>query len=138
MSDYQTINLVLESSSLKVCGIIFSIVCKMVLIPAFYSVIWYEKFASNTNRTVLNRLVSSVCMASILWLVFPQTIDIIKFIYGPLPVYLCHLTTIFRNGLVMYMILIFMSMSLLKYLFIFGGRNPGINFIMKFQHKYWC
>ncbi len=32
-----------------------------VILPMFYSIIWYERFGSDMKRTIINQLVSAIC-----------------------------------------------------------------------------
>ena len=64
----------------KIFAIILSILLSLIVLPFLYGIIWYEKFGTDSKRTLLNQLVSSICWKLIfivLFLQFPMTIRII-------------------------------------------------------------
>jgi hypothetical protein len=50
-----------ENRPSKLAFVFSSIVGGLVLLPMVYSIIWYERYGSDTKRTMLNKFVSSLC-----------------------------------------------------------------------------
>ena len=65
-------------------SVIFSTVGTLLLIPLLYGIIWYEKYGSNNKRTLLNKLVSAWCWASIEYILLCQVPNIARHIFGPM------------------------------------------------------
>ena len=107
-----------------IIGVIITSVSICILIPVLYSIIWYEKFGSDKKRTVLNKLAGSVCWCTILVHVLVQIPELIRFCFGPFPTFICYLQLVFKNTLATQLMLIFDTISILKYIFIFWLKNP--------------
>ena len=56
-----------------------------VSVGLFYFTIWFEINDPDARRSLINRLVTPICSACIIYLLLPQTIDIVRYFYGPLP-----------------------------------------------------
>jgi len=114
-----------ENRPIKVVGIVVSILSTVVYIPLLSSIIWYEKFGSDKKRTILNKLVSSICSTAILWYSIVQPTETFRYIFGPLPAWMCNFHFILKNVLCIQLLLLYDSISVLRYLFIFWLKNPG-------------
>ena len=86
----------------KLIAVTFSIFSIIFVTPAFYSIIWYEHFGSDKKRTIINKLVSSICLNAIEWNLATQTIFVARFIYGPLPAAACVWLFILRKAIINY------------------------------------
>ena len=102
-------------------------------LPFFFSVIWFEKNGSDKKRTILNMLVSKVNWTMINYLLFVQVPEIVRYIYGPLPDFICYSQHLVRYVLVWSLILLFDSITTMQYLLIFWLKNPGA-----FNDDFWC
>ena len=77
--------------------------------------------------------VSLYCWAVIEFVFFVQISETVRFVYGPLPPFLCHLHIYFRGSIV-YIMLMYKNASVLtKYAFIFCLKNPAA-----FNNEFWC
>ena len=100
----------------------YSSIC--ILIPILYSIIWYEKFGSDKKRTVLNKLVSSVCWCTIVYYTLIQVPELFRIWFGPFPALFCNFQLVIKNALAIQLLLTFDTMSILRYIFIFWLKNP--------------
>ena len=114
----------------KTVFFILSIISGIVLIPFAYSIIWYEKFGSDKKRTVINKLVASLCWNEIAFFSTVQILYVVRFYFGPLPPFLCFWMFVIRKTIIINGIFTLNSMSLVRFIFIFWLKNPaGINAI---------
>ncbi len=61
-------------------AIVLSVLLSLIAIPSLYGIIWFERFGSDSKRTLINQLFAYVCwylMALILCLQTPQIFRII-------------------------------------------------------------
>ena len=114
-----------ENRPSKIIAVTSSVVLNMIYLPILYSIIWYEKFGSDKKRTVLNKLVSSICWASICYAIFCQIPLLIRYCKGPLPLWMCYLHIIVSNTITIQLMLFCDAITLLRYLFIFCLKNPS-------------
>jgi hypothetical protein len=74
----------------KSFAIILSLLLSLIVLPSLYGIIWYERFGSDSKRTLINQLFASVCwyiIITVLFLQFPMTA---RFIYTkPFSQYVC-------------------------------------------------
>ena len=61
-----------------------------------------------------------------------QGITLARYIYGPLPTFLCQLDYLFKNILVMKLIIFFNFGVIVIYIFIFHSKNPT-----GYQEEFW-
>ena len=114
----------------KTVFFILSIISGIVLIPFAYSIIWYEKFGSDKKRTLINKLVASLCWNEIAFFSTMQILYVVRFYFGPLPPFLCFWMFVIRKTIIINGIFTLNSMSLVRFIFIFWLKNPaGINAI---------
>jgi hypothetical protein len=118
-----------ESRPSKVIALLFSGLGGMVLL---YSIIWYERFGSDNKRTLLNKLVSSLCWTCFEWFFSIQIVDMLRYMSDPLPHYLCVLELHFKNVIYIQQMLFMTGMIITRYIFIFCLRNPAA-----FQDDFW-
>ena len=107
-----------------IIGVIFTIMSSLFNIPLLLSVIWHEKFGTDKKRTVLNKLVASVCWSAIFSGLFGQLPEIIRYCFGPLPTTICYMHFVFKNIFAVQMILLYDAITIMRYLFIFWLKNP--------------
>ena len=106
-------------------GVVLSILSIFVYIPILLCVIWYEKFGSDKKRTVLNKLVASVCWSAIYSNLLCQIPEIIRYCFGPLPTLICCMHFVVKNVFAIQMILLYDAITVMRYLFIFWLKNPS-------------
>ena len=141
-TDYRNLNVshsenifdgVYEIRVSKVIAIFISFVNITVFSPAIYFMIWYEKFESNHTRSLVNQFVSSSCWAALIFNFLVVTGEIAIALKGPICSLYCYLHTILKVALTIQYSWQAISISVIKYLYIFVWKNPSG------QHdEFWC
>ena len=72
-----------KSSSFIVVSIVSSIISIIIATPLHLGVIFFEKYGSDKKRTLVNKLLSSICWYVIIWNFSIQAISIYRFSGGP-------------------------------------------------------
>jgi hypothetical protein len=113
-------------------SVIFSTVGTLLLIPLLYGIIWYEKYGSNNKRTLLNKLVSAWCWASIEYLLLCQIPDNARHILGPMSQINCGIQMQLKLIVSVQLLLILDGIIFGRYFFIFWLKNPAA-----FNDDFW-
>lgn len=116
---------VFENSPSKIILTTLSIIFCLFNLYLTLGIIWYERFSSDNRRTLMNRLVSLICLELAKWLVLCQSVDIIRYIVGPFSVTFCNLHNILKLAARIQLLLLFNCMQITKYVFVFYLRNPS-------------
>ena len=112
----------------KIIGIQISLINVLFFTPLFYAIIWFEKYGSNTHRTLLNQLVATSCWHIIGYNLIGQTSEMALAICGPFHHWFCHGQILLKNISNCQQINLLLAMIVTKYLSIFVLKNPtGIN-----------
>ena len=125
-------DVIFEDRPLKFVGICFSFVTIVIIFCLGCGMIWYEKYGSDLKRTLTNRLVSSICwcvMESLFAIWLP---DLLLYVYRPYPTWACTLHGIFKNAVLLRLMLLFDSIIIVRYIFIFWLKNP-----LNFDDQFW-
>jgi hypothetical protein len=61
-------------------AVVLSVLLSLVLIPSLYGIIWFERFGSDSKRTLINQLFASVCWYLMVLILFLQTPVIFRII----------------------------------------------------------
>ena len=120
-------------SHIKFIFFFCSFVLIIVGIPGFYSIIWFEKYGSNKKRTILNKLVAVGCWNAIQFCLFIQIPEMIRFMNGPQPIWLCFIKQILRSAIFTQILFILDAIAIAKYIYVFCLKNPA-----GFQDSFWC
>ena len=78
----------------------YSILTTPLVVGLLYFIIWFELNGSDSRRTFINRLVSPICWACIIYVLVPQTIDFLRFFLGPFSHKVCYFDLFMKNVLV--------------------------------------
>ena len=97
-----------------------------------YSIIWFEKFGSDKKRTILNMFASLFCWECIKFMLLVQTTETFRFLYGPLPHFVCYIQLIIRSSTVVNFMLYMDASIVARYIFIFRLKNP-----VAFHDNFW-
>ena len=116
-----------------ILSLTIAITCTCICTPLFYCVIWFEKFGSDKKRTLINKLLTMNCWNGIGYLIFVQTLEILRFIYGPLPLIICNIKNVIKLSSIFALILNTDAALFANYAYIFWLKNPAA-----FQDKFWC
>jgi hypothetical protein len=122
-----------ENNFLQIFSLTLAISCVLICPFLLYFVIWFEKFGSDKKRTLINKLISMHCWNTIGYLFFVQIIEILRFIYGPLPQIICAIQNILRFSCAISIILNADAVLVANYAYIFWLKNPAA-----FQDDFWC
>ena len=116
---------VFENGPLKTIMILCSAILSVTNLALTFGIIWYERFHSDSRRTLMNRLVSSVCFQMIKWILLCQTSNIVRYIFGPLPLFVCSFQAILQFAIHFEVLFLFDWMQITKYIFIIKLKNPS-------------
>jgi len=64
----------------KSLAIIVSVLLTLIVLPSLYGIIWFERFGTDSKRTLINQLVASICwylITELFCLQFPMVARII-------------------------------------------------------------
>jgi len=127
----------MENNPAKILCLAFSLI-GILFGPAFlYIIIWYEKFGSHQKRTLLNMFVSMYCWEWIKFMLVVQTIETVRFMYGPLPHFVCYGQLAIRNSTINNAQLYMDARMLTRYIYIFWLKNTAA-FRDDFWHLFSC
>jgi hypothetical protein len=116
----------------KTASIPISIISIFLILISGTGIIWFERFGSDKKRTLINRLLSSVCVTGIEFYLIPLPIEIIRHFYGPFGNVTCSVMLLFRTSLSLQVGLFTLGFSVSRYLYIFYLKNPA-----RFQDEFW-
>ena len=106
----------------------FAILSTLLCPLALYSVIWFERFGSDSKRTLLNMLASLGCWSIIEFIIFVEIPEIWRHFNGPLNSIFCFFHQTNRSRIYNDMLLQIDAMAIVRYFCIFWLKNPtGIN-----------
>ena len=74
----------------------------------------FEKFGSDNKRTILNKLVSSICFCSIVYFGILQPMEKMRYIFGRLPAWMCGLHFVVYNSIVVQFLLLCDAISIFR------------------------
>ena len=133
ITDRNAFSALTENNPLQILSLTIAITCTLICPPLLYAVIWFEKFGSDKKRTLINKLVAINCWNSIGYLIFVQTPEILRFVYGPLPEVICSLQNVLRFSFGCSIILNAVATLVANYAYIFWLKNPAA-----FNDDFWC
>lgn len=90
-----------------------------------HGIVWFEKYGTYNKRTLINKLVASLCWNLIYMYVVCQPIEILSYIMGRLPQSLCFANVVMKNAAKTQTLLLFDSSIVVQYLLIFWIKNPA-------------
>ncbi len=99
-------------------------VCCLCCILSF-GIVWFEKFGSDSRRTLINKLVSSIYFTTMVELPLIYVFEAFRFFYGPYPQFACYLFAAVKNSLKWQALLLLDLIMISKYLFGFWLKNPA-------------
>ena len=102
-----------------VASVILCITGSIILIPMVYGIIWYEKYGSNQKCTLINKLVSSLCWSCFEWFIAIQTVDMFRYVFGPLSSTACLTVNNLRFVIYKQQILLMDAINIIRYIYIF-------------------
>jgi len=131
---------VFENRPSKFVAIAISAILTLLRTFMLLGMIWYERFGSDNHRTLMNKLLSSVCWAAIAHNLH-TVLDIFRYIFGARPTSLCYLQTYIKVTLTSIFLLLYDAIIITKYVLIFWLKNPGAvndDFWWRFINAWVC
>ena len=122
-----------ENNPLQILSLTLAITCTLVCTPLLYSVIWFENFGSDKKRTLINKLVAMNCWNTIGYLILVQAPEILRFVYGPLPMIICAIQNVLKFSFAISIVLNSDAIIVANYAYIFWLKNPAA-----FNDDFWC
>jgi hypothetical protein len=114
-----------ELNVAKIIGIGASFVNIFLVCPISFLIIWYERYGSAHNRTLINQFVTSTCWCSVAYTVFGQIPEVLLSIFGPFSKEFCFLHLVAKNTVLSQFLIIMTGISVVKYVYIFVIKNPS-------------
>ena len=121
-----------DNNPFRICCLIVNVVSMLVGLPFMFGIVWFEKFGSDKKRTILNMFVSQLISIVCLLVFIVQIPELLRYTYGPLPPSFCFLHLLLRNYLSDSVEIIFNSISISRFVYIFCLNNPAA-----FQDDFW-
>jgi len=90
-----------------------------------FGIVWYERFGSDSRRTLMNKLVSSIYLSAIVEVPIIQLAEISRFFYGPYEESTCYLLTSLKNSFKWQILLLLDLVIGSRYVFGFWLKNPA-------------
>jgi len=112
-------------NAFQVCGILTSFVNVIAVTPILFLIIWFERFGTNHNRSLINQFVTSTCWCGIAFNIFGQIPEIIISIFGPFHENFCFVHIIVKNAILGQFVILLTGISVVKYTYIFITKNPS-------------
>ena len=113
-----------ENNPYKDPSIFFASVSIPICFVLLYTIIWFEKFGTDSKRILTNKLLSSICWTLISGILV-YSVDIFRYLAGPLPRSLCFFMVVAKNAIKTQGLLLYDAIHITRYVFIFWLKNPG-------------
>jgi hypothetical protein len=115
----------------------YSAIIAPIAIALLYFIIWFEYNGPDTQRTLINRLVSPICWVCIFFFVVPYSIDFFRYFHGPYSHHLCYFNLFTKNVLGVMILAFFSIIIVLRYIGIFMVNNRFI-YLDDFWYTFIC
>jgi hypothetical protein len=125
-----------ENRMSKIISLLFAEFGAVTCCCISYSIIWYEMFGSDHKRTLINRLTVYIWCCPLFWKIFVQQVDVLRYIFGPAPKFICHFNYFLKLYLSFQAILLLDVIVVARYVFIFCLKNPA-GFNVEFWSVYF-
>ncbi len=121
---------VFKKDGIRIALISISPITVLLLIPFVSCVIIFE--CCNSDQRIISRLIASSTTCYVAYLILVQIPEIFRYIFGPLNESFCLCHYFLKNMLSLQHILIFDSIAVIRYIFIFWMKNP-----LAFEDGFW-
>jgi hypothetical protein len=115
----------------------YSSIIAPIAIALLYFIIWFELNGPDTQRTLINRLVTPICWVCIFYFFVPQSIDFFRYFHGPYSHNLCYFNLFTKNVLGVMNMFFFAIITVLRYISIFMVNN-GFIYLDDFWYRFIC
>jgi hypothetical protein len=96
---------VYELGTMKNTLCFVSFVYSILMVPLLVSMIWFDWYGSDMKRIFVHRLVSSLAFTAMGQLILVQIPEILQYVTGPLPNWVCFWHYVIKNSIAMQEIL---------------------------------
>jgi len=120
-----------ENNSIKIAGILYSLIVTFLTTPVFLSIISYEQ-NHYRYQTLINQLLTKLAKCALLMNILVQLPNTLLYIFGPFPWYICYPLIILFPILASAFILLVNAITIVRYFFIFLLKNPT-----SLQDSFW-
>lgn len=103
-----------------------------LITPLSCTIVWYERYGSDLRRSLINKLVASICWNIIFQNLVIQPLEIFLTLYGPFGLWFCSFNMVLKYSSFFHLVAIIFFMTLVKYLSIFKLQNP-----MSIKSEFW-
>jgi hypothetical protein len=86
--------------------------------------IWYDYCTSNTYKTLVHRISTAIAWMILIMIPVLEVLDVMRFLFGPMPELFCLFNIIFRNTIKTQMLLFGDFFIVTRYALIFHLKNP--------------
>ena len=117
--EFYTLNVV------HVFGLAVSLINVFTVTPLIFAIIWFERFGTSHNRTLINQFVTSLCWSGIVYNILCLIPEIIIGFFGPLHENFCSFHIIVKNAILAHFVVLLTGISVVKYIYIFITKNPS-------------
>ena len=115
--------------NLNVAKVLYVTLCSVVIIvgtPMYYGAAWYEQFGHDKYRTLVNQLISFLCIVMVVHILVCVTGDICIAMFSPLSVWFCEIENYLKNSTLVIIILVIDFILIVKFVLIFYLKTPSI------------
>ena len=121
-----------ENQPFKIVAVALSIVGSLILLPFLLGIVWNERHGSDEKKVIINNIIALLAWSLFVYISVVQPLEILRNLYGPLPVCFCFWFHVLKNTLTQQLSLLLDAVIIIRYLFIFKLKNPGT-----FQDGFW-
>ena len=101
----------------------FCILVVIFVTPLFYSIVWYDRYGFENQRTLVNRLVVFQCWIVIAYILIVMTGGVCITLFSPLPSWYCETHDYLKNVLVIAALIAIDSILVARFILIFCLKN---------------
>ena len=88
-----------QDGPFKSIAISITVMSIFIIVPSGLGIIWYEKHGVDQKRNLINRILTSACWTGIDLYLLAVPLDIVRYVFGPLPETLCLCHYIHKNAI---------------------------------------
>ena len=121
----------------KICpcrpySVVFAILGSYFTLFMSSCIIWHQKRGTDLKRTIISRILTVCWYLCMSWFLFPLHVDILRYLFGPLPKFICHANAFFQFFVTIQIIFLLDVIVISRYVFIFILKNPAA-----FHDEFW-
>jgi hypothetical protein len=114
-----------ENRASKIGAVLVAFTLDIVNVVLAYGIIWFDRFGLDITQNLMNRLVTSLCWASMINIPIIQLCEIPRYFFGPQPAFFCFAQSVFKNAFKWQGLLLLDASIVARYVSIFWLKNPS-------------